>query len=327
MAHRNARLTVYARRLLVVRVVEEQRPVAHVVKELGCSRATGYKWLGRWRAEGEAGLLDRPSVARRLPGKTPAEVEAQVCRLRTERKLGPRRLGPLLGLPASTVHAVLTRHGLHRLTWLDRPTGQPVRRYERAHPGELVHVDVKKLGRLRDGGGWRVHGRDSAQARHARTEQDAGRHVGYDYIHAAVDDHTRLAYAEIHPNETSATCAAFLHRAADWFARHGIDRLEQVMTDNAWAYRRGRAWRQALADLGAQARFTRSYRPQTNGKAERFNRTLLDEWAYQRPYTSSQDRAAALPAWLHTYNYHRNHTSLGGHPPISRVNNGAGPYI
>src|SRR5947199_3180724 len=146
MAHRNARLTVYARRLLVARVVDEGRPVAHVVQELGCSRATGYKWLARWHADGEAGLQDRPSVARHLPGKTPAELEARVCRLRADRKLGPRRLAPLLGMPASTVHAVLTRHGLHRPAWLDRPTGQPVRRYERDRPGELVHVDVKKLG-------------------------------------------------------------------------------------------------------------------------------------------------------------------------------------
>jgi len=326
MAHRNARLTVYARRLLVARVVDEGRPVAHVVKELGCSRATGYKWLARWRAEGEAGLQDRPSVAHRLPGKTPAELEARVCRLRTDRKLGPRRLAPLLGLPASTVHAVLTRHGLHRLAWLDRPTGQPVRRYERARPGELVHVDVKKLGRLRDGGGWRVHGRDSAQRNHSRTEQLAGRRVGYDYVHCAVDDHTRLAYAEIHPDERADTCAGFLRRAADHFAAHGITSIERVMTDNAMAYRRGRAWRQALADLGAQARFTRRYRPQTNGKAERFNRTLLDEWAYQRLYTSNQDRTDALPGWLHTYNYHRSHTSLGGQPPISRVDNGPGHY-
>jgi len=320
MAHRNARLTVYARRLLIARVVDEGRPVAHVVEELGCSRATGYKWLARWRAEGDLGLHDRPSTAHRQPSKTPPAVEQRICQLRTERKLGPRRLAPLLDLPASTVHAVLRRHGLHRLAWLDRPTGQPVRRYERDRPGELIHVDVKKVGRLRDGGGWRALGRDS----HAhRTNRTAPR-VGYEYVHAAIDDHSRLAYAEIHPDETAATCAAFLRRAADHFAAHGISRIERVMTDNALAYRRGRAWHQALSDLGAQARFTRRYRPQTNGKAERFNRTMLEEWIYARPFTSSQDRADALPGWLHTYNHHRNHTSLGGQPPISRVNNGPG---
>jgi len=322
MAHRNARLTVHARRLLIERVVSQHRPVAHVAAELGCSRATGHKWLARWRVEGDAGLADRPSRAHRLPGKTPPEQEARVCALRTARKLRPRRLAPLLGMPASTVHAVLTRHGLHRLAWLDRPTGQPVRRYERDRPGELVHVDVRKLGRLRDGGGWRALGRDSAAH---RAHRNAPR-VGYDYVHCAIDDHTRIAYAEICPDEKAETCGGFLLRAADYFAEHGISRIERVITDNAFAYRHGRAWRHALHTLSASARFTRPYRPQTNGKAERFNRTALEEWAYAQPYTSNQHRADALPAWLHTYNYHRSHTSLGGQPPISRVNNAAGHY-
>jgi transposase InsO family protein len=309
-------------------VVEQGRPVAHVVVELNVSRATGYKWLARWRAEGAAGLVDRSSRAHRLPGKTPAELEQRVLHLRSTRKLGPARIGPLVGLAPSTVHAVLTRHGLHRLAWIDRPTGELVRRYERARPGELVHVDVKKLGAIRAGGGWWAHGRDSAERNHSRAEAAAGRRVGYDYVHCAIDDHTRLAYAEIHPDEKAVTCAAFLHRAASWFADHGIPRIERVMTDNAKAYRISRAWREALADLGAQPRFTRSYRPQTNGKAERFNRTLADEWAYIRPFTSSADRAAALPGWLHTYNHHRSHTALGGQPPISRttINNEAGHY-
>ena len=330
MVHANARLTVHGRAELVRRVVVEGRPVAHVVKELNVSRATGYKWLARWRAEGPSGLVDRPSRAHRLPGKTPAAVEAKVVRLRASRKFGPARIGPLLGLAPSTVHAVLRRHRMHRLAWLDRPTGQLVRRvqrYERARPGELVHVDVKKLGAIRDGGGWRAHGRSSAQREHSRAEQAAGRRVGYDYVHCAIDDHTRLAYAEIHPDETAATSAAFLRSAAAWFHTVGITRIERVMTDNALTYRRSTAWATALADLGAQARFTRAYRPQTNGKAERFNRTLTDEWAYQQPFTSSADRAATLPDWLHTYNHHRTHTALGGHPPISRVNNGAGHYI
>ncbi len=329
MSHANARLTVHGRAELVIRVVEQCRPVAHVVVELNVSRATGYKWLARWRAEGPAGLFDRSSRAHRLPRKTPAELEQRVLALRGTRKLGPARIGPLVGLAPSTVHAVLTRHGLHRLAWLDRPTGELVRRYERARPGELVHVDVKKLGAIRAGGGWWAHGRGSAQHNNARTEQLSGRRVGYDYVHCAIDDHTRLAYAEIHPDEKAVTCAAFLHRAAAWFADHGIPRIERVMTDNAKAYRISHAWREALADLGAQPRFTRSYRPQTNGKAERFNRTLADEWAYVRPFTSSADRAAALPGWLHTYNHHRSHTALKGLPPISRitVTNAAGHYI
>jgi transposase InsO family protein len=322
VSHANARLTVHARIELVRRVVQDGRPVAHVAAELNCSRATAYKWLRRWRAEGVAGLRDRPSTAHRLPGKTPAEVEARIIELRQERKLGPARIAPLVEAPASTVHAVLTRHGLNRLAWLDRPTGTLVRRYERATPGELIHVDVKKLGRLRDGGGWRVLGRDSPEHRRTRTAP----RVGYDYVHAAIDDHTRLAYAEIHPDETAPTCAGFLLRAAAHFRCHGIDRIQRVMTDNALAYRRGRAWADALDQLGARAVFTRRYRPQTNGKAERFNRTLLEEWAYQRPFNTNTERADALPEWLHNYNHHRSHTALSGHPPISRVNNPAGHY-
>ena len=177
MSHANARLTVYGRAELVRRVVDQGRPVAHVVVELNVSRATGYKWLARWRAEGLAGLHDRPSRAHRLPGKTPAELETQVLALRSARKLGPARIGPLVGLAPSTVHAVLRRHGMHRLAWLDRPTGHLVRRYERDRPGELVHVDVKKLGVIRLGGGWRAHGRGSAQQHHSRSEQMAGRHA------------------------------------------------------------------------------------------------------------------------------------------------------
>jgi transposase InsO family protein len=328
VSHANARLTVHGRAELVRRVVDLGRPVAHVVIELNVSRATGYKWLARWRAEGPTGLLDRPSRAHRLPGKTSAALEAEVLGLRAARKLGPARIGPLLGLAPSTVHAVLRRHGMHRLAWLDRPTGQLVRRYERARPGELVHVDVKKLGAIRPGGGWWAHGQGSAAQNHTRTENRAGRRVGYDYVHCAIDDHTRLAYAEIHPDETAATCADFLRAAAAWFTGQGIGHIERVMTDNAKAYRVSHAWRQALADIGAQARFTRAYRPQTNGKAERFNRTLAEEWAYVRPFDSSAERAAALPDWLHLYNHHRIHTALGGHPPISRVtvNNGAGQY-
>jgi transposase InsO family protein len=328
VSHANARLTVHGRAELVRRVIEQGRPVAHVVVEMNVSRATGYKWLSRWRSEGAAGLADRSSRAHRLPRKTPAEIEQRVLALRTTGKLGPARIGALVGLAPSTVHAVLHRHGMHRLAWLDRPTGQLIRRYERARPGELVHVDVKKLGVIRPGGGWRAHGRDSAQRNHSRSEAAAGRRVGYDYVHCAIDDHTRLAYAEIHPDETAATCAGFLRAAAAWFTTVGIERIERVMTDNAKAYRVSHAWREALTDLRAEARFTRSYRPQTNGKAERFNRTLADEWAYVRPFDSSQERAAALPDWLHTYNHHRSHTALGGQPPISRatVSNGEGYY-
>ncbi|WP_329149952.1 IS481 family transposase [Streptomyces niveus] len=316
MSHRNARLTVHGRRLLVDRV-RSGRPVAHVAAEMGISRPTAHKWIRRWRSEGEQGLHDRSSRAHSTPHRTPAAIEAHVCDLRRSRKLGPARIGPVLGLPTSTVHRILARHGLNRLAWLDRPTGQTIRRYERDHPGELIHVDVKKLGRIPDGGGHRVRGRDAGRP---------VRGMGFDYVHSAVDDHSRLAYTEIHGDEKVATCAAFLTRAAAFFADHGITRIERVLTDNAWAYRKGLAWKAVLADLGATGKLTRAYRPQTNGKVERFNRTLLEEWAYQRPYTSNHERTAALDGFLHTYNYHRCHTALGGQPPITRVNNPAGQY-
>ncbi|MCC0099359.1 IS481 family transposase [Streptomyces sp. NBC_00853] len=316
MSHRNARLTVFGRRLLVERVASG-RPVAHVAAEMGISRATAHKWIRRWRAEGPAGLHDRSSRPRTTPHRTPADVEARVCDLRRARKLGPARIGPVLGLPASTVHRILTRHGLSRLSWLDRPTGTVIRRYERDRPGELIHVDVKKLGRIPDGGGHRVLGREAGRPI---------RGMGFDYIHSAVDDHSRLAYSEIHADEKAATCADFLTRAAAFFQAHGIARIERVLTDNAWAYRKGLAWKAVLTELGASGKLTRAYRPQTNGKVERFNRTLLDEWAYLRPYTSNHERTEALTDFLHTYNHHRCHTALDGHPPISRVNNPAGQY-
>ncbi|OEU85403.1 transposase [Streptomyces abyssalis] len=317
MSHRNARLTVHGRRLLVDRV-RSGCPVAHVAGAMGISRVTAHKWVRRWRREGEAGLHDRSSRPHTTPRRTPAADEARVCELRRIRKLGPARIGPILGLPASTVHRILTRHGLHRLAWMDRPTGTVIRRYERAAPGELVHVDVKKLGRIPDGGGWRVHGR--AESRLTKTG------VGFDYIHSAVDDHSRLAYSEVHTDEKAATCAGFLYRAAAHFAHHGIRRIERVLTDNAWSYRKSSLFQQALTDLGATGKRTRAYRPQTNGKVERFNRTLLDEWAYQQPYASNAERTAALDSFLHTYNHHRCHTALGGQPPISRVNNASGQY-
>ncbi|MFG2030501.1 IS481 family transposase [Streptomyces sp. NPDC048825] len=314
MSHRNARLTVHGRQLLVERV-RTGRPVAHVAAEMGISRVTAYKWMRRWRTEGEQGLHDRSSRPRTTPHRTAGAIEARVCRLRQDRKLGSARIGPILGLPASTVHRILTRHGLNRLSFLDRPTGQVIRRYERDRPGELVHVDVKKLGRIPDGGGHKALGRQAGRATRSA--------MGFDF---AVDDHSRLAYSEIHPDEKAATCAAFLRRAAAFFTASGIDRFERVLTDNAWPYRKSFAWQQTLADLGAVGKLTRAYRPQTNGKVERFNRTLLDEWAYLRPYTSNTERTDALPDFLHTYNHHRCHTALGGQPPISRVNNAAGQY-
>ncbi|KOV25736.1 transposase [Streptomyces sp. XY413] len=310
-------MTVFGRRLLVERVASG-RPIAHVAAEMGISRATAHKWVRRWRTEGEAGLADRSSRPRTTPHRTAAAIEARVCDLRRDRKLGPARIGPIVGLPASTVHRILTRHRLHRLAWMDRPTGTVIRRYERDRPGELIHVDVKKLGRIPTGGGHKALGREAGRSKKSS--------VGFDYVHSAVDDHSRLAYSEIHPDEKVATCADFLARAAAFFHTQGITRIERVLTDNAWAYRKGLAWKAVLSDIGAAGKLTRAYRPQTNGKVERFNRTLLEEWAYLRPYTSNDERTAALADFLHTYNHHRCHTALGGNPPITRVNNAAGQY-
>jgi transposase InsO family protein len=233
-----------------------------------------------------------------------------VARRRT--KHGPHRLGWSLGHPRSTVYAVLRRHGLHRLDWMDRPTGRVIRRYERSRPGELVHVDVKKLGRVPPGGGWRLRGRGPTTGKNKR------RRLGYDYLHAAVDDHSRLAYVEVHPDEQGSTTAAFLGRATGFFAARGV-RIDAVMTDNAWTYTHSRDVQEVLSDAGARHVLIPPRRPQVNGKVERFNRTLLEEWAYVRLYTSNQARLAALSRWVRFYNERRPHTALGGLPPSSRV--------
>ena len=315
MAHRNARLTPAGRRTLIERI-QAGRPVAHVAAEMGISRAAAYKWWRRFRTEGGAGLEDRSSRPRRCPHQTPRVLERRIEGMRRSRKLGPARIGGILGVAASTVHRVLVRLGLNRLAWMDRPTGRVIRRIHTARPGELVHVDVKKLGRIPAGGGWRAHGRGNV-AHQATTR------VGYAYVHSAVDAHTRVAYSEILDDERAVTCAAFWQRAHAWFADHNIH-VERVLTDNAYAYVRGPTFKTALGDI-THSRI-RPRRPQTNGKVERFNRTLLDEWAYVRVYRSDVDRTQALDRWLHLYNHHRSHTSLGGQAPITRVNNLTGQH-
>jgi transposase InsO family protein len=312
--HRNARLTPRGRLTLVERI-ESGRPAAHVAAEMGISRATAYKWWRRWQQEGRPGLIDRSSRPRRSPARTPAHLERRIEALRRRHKLGPARIGPRIGMAPSTVHRVLQRKGLSRLSWIDRPTGEVIRRYERSRPGELVHVDIKKLGRIPVGGGWRIHGIAN------RSHHGKGK-IGYAFIHSAVDDHSRLAYSEIHTDERKETCASFIGRAIAWFAEHGVT-VEEVLTDNGNGYR-SFAFAEVLGRV--RHRFTRPYRPQTNGKVERFNRTLLDEWAYARPYRSETQRTRALDRWLHLYNHHRSHTALGGLPPISRVSNLPGHY-
>jgi transposase InsO family protein len=307
MGHRNAPLTPQGR-LLLCRRVEAGTPIAHVAEAMGISRRCASKWWHRYQELGADGLHDRSSRPRRSPKRTPARLEARIVRHRRRDKVGPDRIAARLDIPASTVHRVLVRHDLNRLSHLDRQTTAPIRRYERTRPGELVHVDVKKLGRIPKGGGHKVHGR--------RPEARRIRGVGYAYLHTALDDHTRLAYTEVLPDEKGPTAAAFWRRAEAWFQAHGIV-IERVLTDNGFCYR-GKLFNQALG--GIRHLYCRPYRPQTNGKVERFHRTLLEEWAYVRPYTCEAARTRVLATWLHRYNHHRQHTAIGG-PPISRVTN------
>jgi transposase InsO family protein len=292
-----------------------------VAKELGVSRQCAHRWVNRFRAEGRSGLQDRSSAPLNRPRLTSIELEAAVLAARSRLRCGPLGIAAATGVPARTVSRILVRHGVAPLTACDPITGQVIRahrvtarRYERKRPGELVHIDVKKLGRIPEGGGWRLHGRAAG---------DTGAHkrarIGYDYVHALVDDYTRLAYAEVLPDEKGTTAAGFLTRASDYFAAAGITSIERVISDNAFAYRHSVAFHNAVAALGAQQRFIKPHCPWTNGKVERFNRTLQTEWAYRQPFTTNTARTEALAPWLEHYNHERSHTALDGHPPTSRV--------
>lgn len=313
MAHPNARLTPAGRQVLVDRITAGM-PVAHVADMMGISRQTAYRWWRRYRQLGRAGLHDRPSVPYRTPHRTPGHLERRVVRLRRRHGWSPAVIAHHTGVPASTCWRILRRHRISRMRDLDPPTRRRIRRYEHDRPGSLVHVDIKKLGRVPTGGGWRVHG---------MANRGVKQRVGYEHVHAAVDDHSRLAYAEVLPADDGATCAAFWRRAAAFFAAHGIH-AQRVMTDNAFAYARSRAFAQALAETGVARHVrTRPYRPQTNGKVERFNLSLKREWAYVRAYDDNPARTRALDAWLHHYNHHRFHHAIGD-SPITRVTNAAG---
>ena len=318
MSHANARLTVHGRLLIVERARHGWKQ-AHIAAAMGVSRRSVQRWLDRFRAEGEAGLQDRSSRPHRCPRRTTADVEAAVLTLRERERRGRDWIADELGVPARTVSRILARHGVPRLSQLDPITGEVIRaskttaiRYERERPGELVHMDVKKLGRIPDGGGWKAHGRASGSI-----QRDRNTKVGFDYVHSLVDDHSRLAYSEVLPDEKGPTCAAFLGRAIGYFAEHGIVRIERLMTDNAWAYR----WslREICAGHGITQKFIRPHCPWQNGKAERFNRTLQTEWAYRQTFTSNDERTRALAPWLEHYNTGRRHSALGGQPPISRL--------
>ena len=313
MSHRNARLTPTGRLLLCQRI-EAGSPIAHVAAGMGISRQCASKWWHRWLEVGEAGLEDRSCAPIRRARISP-RVENRIVYLRRVRKWGPDRIAGYIDQPRSTVHRVLVRRGMNRLDRLDRQTGRVIRRYEHPHAGSLIHVDVKKLGRIPQGGGWRAHG---------RSEAVRGRGIGYAYIHVAVDDHSRLAYLEVLDDEKGATGAGFWRRAAAWFRGHGIV-VERVMTDNAKSFL-GIHFQQALAETGARHQRIPVRRPQLNGKAERFNRTLLEECAYAAVYRSDRARSRALDRWLHSYNHHRPHTALGGKAPITRVTNVPADY-
>ena len=306
MAHITARLTPFGRRLLVDRVEQLGWPVAQAAEAAGVSRQTVYRWLRRWRNEGEAGLVDRTSRPHRCPTRLAAGTEELIVRDRVTQKEGPHLMAGRLGVARSTIYAVLRRRGLARLTDLDRVSGVPIR-YVRDCPGELVHIDIKKLGRIPPGGGWRVHGMENRGTK---------KYVGYEFVHSMVDDHSRVAYSEVLDDEDGAACAGFLLRAAQWFARHGFG-IERVMTDNALAYTRSSAFQGALREIDATHKRIRPYRPQTNGKVERFHQTLLRGWAYKRPYDTNEQRRQALSEYLDTYNRSRPHSELAGQPPMT----------
>jgi transposase InsO family protein len=309
--HGNARTCPNSRKLLVERVLEQGWSVAAAAEAAGVTDRTVYRWLERWRAEGEAGLLDRSSRPQRSPSQLPATTVAAIRSLR-ELRMTAAQIAEALGLALSTVSLWLKRIGLGKRSRLEPP--EPPNRYERHQPGELVHVDIKQLGRIsRLGAGHRMVGHRQSQ----RRGRKRGGVTRFEYVHVMVDDHSRLAYAEVLPTLTARCAIDFLRRAVAWFRERGI-RIRAVMSDNGSAYV-AHAYRQALAELDLRHLRIQPYRPRTNGKAERFIQTLLNEWAYERIYGSSAERSAALSGFLERYNFRRPHGSLGHRPPASRL--------
>ena len=320
--HANAALSLTQRRRMVLRVIEQGWTVKAAAAAAETSSRTCGKWVSRYRASSESGLLDHSSAPEHVANRTDEQRIQAIAALRRLRFTGPE-IAELLGMALSTVSGILQRIGMGRLGRLGL---EPAERYQRERPGELIHIDVKKLGRIQGGAGKRV--RDGLRQHYQPTYTDRDgkrRHsVGWDYVHVAIDDATRLAYAEVLPDEKAGTAIAFLGRALSFYARHGIT-VERVMTDNGSAYRSA-IHALACRALGVRHLRTRAYRPQTNGKAERFIRTMLGGWAYGAIYGSSRERTAALDGWLFTYNHHRRHRSIGRQPPITRLNNLLGSY-
>ena len=330
VSHANAALTPRHRLKLGRAVVEDGWSISYAAAVFNVSWPTAKRWADRYRTGGPAAMEDRSSRPHACPRRTPQPVVRKIVHLRWKKRLGPVAIADRVGLAPSTVHAVLLRCRLNRLTHVDRATGEPIRRYEHDHPGSLLHVDVKKLGNIPDGGGWRYVGRQQGDKNRAATpgkprNRHHGPKIGTAFVHTVLDDHSRVAYAEIHDDETAATAIGVLRRAVAWFAARGVI-VQRVLSDNGSAYR-SHAWRDACAELGITPKRTRPYRPQTNGKIERFHRTLADGWAFARMFLSESARRKALPAWLHEYNHHRPHTAIGNRPPITRLTNLSEQYI
>jgi transposase len=330
VSHANAALTPRARLRLAQLVVDRGWPIARAAERYDVSWPTAKRWAERYRDLGVTAMNDRSSRPHRQPNRTPQPTVRKIVHKRWKHRLGPVAIGAELGVPASTVHAVLVRCHLNRLSHVDRRTGDPVRRYEHAAPGDLLHVDVKKLGNIPDGGGWRYVGRQqgkknrNATSGKPRSPRHRNPNMGTAFVHTVIDDHSRVAYAEIHDDETAATATHVLRNAVAWFAERGVT-TKRVLSDNGSCYR-GHVWHDTCLDLGITPKRTQPYRPQTNGKIERFHRTMADGWAFKRFYASESARRKALPAWLHEYNHHRHHTAIGNHPPISRLTNLTGQY-
>lgn len=312
MAHRNARLTPLVR-FELAQAAEAGWPQADIARLFRVSRATVCKWVQRYRREGQAGLEDRSSAPLGTQRRIPPTLARLICAFRLVSKRGPEWIGRVLDVPRATVYAVLKRAGLNRLSSLFPITRQPVHRYEHPEPGDLLHLDVKKLGRIPDGGGKRF----APGFAETMSGPQRRRGAGFDYVHVAIDDHCRVAYVERLPDEKGPTTAAFLKRAIDHFRRLGV-RIKRILTDNAKNYT-SCAVRAVTRTFGIAHKRTRPYRPQTNGKAEAFIKILLREWAYVRMYTSNAERSQALSAFMDYYNHHRPHGGIGGATPRSRL--------
>lgn len=329
MVHANAALTPRARLRLAKLIVEDDWSPSVAAKMFMCSEPTARKWARRFREEGPAGMVDRSSRPHHSPTKTPPSVARQIVRQRIRLRLGPVQIGGKLNMPASTVHAVLVRCRANRLSSIDRVTGEPIRRYEHPHPGSMIHVDVTKFGNIPDGGGHRFVGRPQGEKNKQNTADlprgaDYKPRTGKAFLHTVIDDYSRVAYVEICADEKAVTAVGVLERAVAWFADRGVT-VERVLSDNGSCYR-SYAWREACAELNIKHKRTRPYRPQTNGKIERFHRTLADGWAYTRHYETDTARRQALQPWIHFYNHHRIHSAISG-TPISRLNNLPGHHI